>query len=90
VIDHWWQAETGWSVACVPMCLKRTKTKADSVAIPLPGLDVQIVSKSCERLNAGEDGAAVIKLPPPPGCLATVWGDHERYVKAYLCDYPDG
>ena len=72
------------------MGLKRTKAKADSVAIPVPGLDVQIVSKNCERLSAGEEGVVVIKLPLPLGCLPTVWGDHERYVKAYLCDYPDG
>ena len=87
MIDHWWQTETGWLVACVPMGLEPTKAKAGSVAMPVPGFDVQIVSESCERLSAGEEGAVVIKPPLPPGCLPTVWGDHERYVKEYLSEY---
>ena len=88
VIDHWWQTETGWSVACVPMGLEPTKAKAGSVAMPVPGFDVQIVSERCERLSGGSEGAVVIKLPLPPGCLPTVWGNHERYVNAYFSEYP--
>jgi len=47
-----------------------------------------MVSESCERLSAGEEGVVVIKLPLPPGCLPTVWGDHQRYVESYLNEYP--
>ena len=88
VIDHWWQTETGWPVACIPMGLEPAEAKAGSVAMPVPGFDVQVVSESCEPLNADEEGAVVIKLPLPPGCLPTVWGDHQRYVESYLNEYP--
>jgi propionyl-CoA synthetase len=88
VIDHWWQTESGWPVACVQTGLARTKAKPGSVAMPPPGFDVQIISESSERLSASEESAVVIKLPLPPGCLPTVWGDHERYLKAYLSENP--
>ena len=28
-----------------------------------------------------------MKLPMPPGCLPTVWGDHSRYVNSYLTQH---
>ncbi len=88
VIDHWWQTETGWPVACVPMGIEYTAPKPGSVARPVPGFDVQIVNENSEPVPAGEQGAVVIKLPLPPGCLPTVWGDHQRYIDAYLSEYP--
>ena len=88
VIDHWWQTETGWPVSCIPMGIEPAEAKAGSVAMPVPGFDVQVVSENCEPLNADEEGAVVIKLPLPPGCLPTVWGDHQRYVESYLSEYP--
>jgi propionyl-CoA synthetase len=36
----------------------------------------------------GEDGAIVIGLPLPPGCLPTLWRDDERYVRDYLSAFP--
>ena len=35
VIDHWWQTETGWPAARVPIGLEPTKAKAGSVAMPV-------------------------------------------------------
>jgi propionyl-CoA synthetase len=39
--------------------------------------------------EAGDDEKAVLAiLPPlPPGCMTTVWGDDERYVKTYFSDF---
>jgi propionyl-CoA synthetase len=34
------------------------------------------------------DGEIVIRLPLPPGCLPTLWGDDERYVSSYLARHP--
>jgi propionyl-CoA synthetase len=36
----------------------------------------------------GQEGAICIKLPLPPGALATLWEDDERYVASYLTDFP--
>ncbi|MFX7879261.1 propionyl-CoA synthetase, partial [Acinetobacter baumannii] len=27
--------------------------------------------------------------PLPPGCMSTVWGDDERFVKTYWSGFPD-
>lgn len=88
VIDHWWQTETGWPVASVPMGLEFSEPKAGSVALPVPGFDVQILSEDGEQQVPNQEGDVVIKLPLPPGCLPTVWGDHQRYLDAYLSEYP--
>jgi propionyl-CoA synthetase len=37
---------------------------------------------------AGTDGAIVIRLPLPPGCLPTLWGDDSRFVASYLSAFP--
>ncbi len=87
VIDHWWQTETGWPVASDPMGLHDYPRKAGSVCLPMPGFDVQILAPEGERLGANEEGDVVIKLPLPPGCLPTVWGDHDCYVASYLSEH---
>jgi propionyl-CoA synthetase len=30
----------------------------------------------------------VVRLPLPPGCLPTLWGDDQRFVDSYLARYP--
>jgi propionyl-CoA synthetase len=88
VIDHWWQTETGWPVAANLMGLEPMPTLAGSASFPVPGFDVQILSPEHKELGADEEGDVVIKLPLPPGCLTTVWGDHSRYDDAYLRLHP--
>ena len=88
VIDHWWQTETGWPVASVPLGIEFFAPKAGSVSLPVPGFDVQILSPEGQRLDPGEEGDVVIRLPLPPGCLQTVWGNHQRYLDAYLREHP--
>ncbi len=88
VIDHWWQTETGWPVACDPLGIEYVEPKAGSVCLPVPGFDVRIVSEDGAPMKPGEEGDVVIKLPLPPGCLPTVWGDHQRYLDAYLTEHP--
>src|SRR5690606_11878834 len=36
----------------------------------------------------GEIGASNIRLPLPPGCLPTLWNADDRFVAAYLEEYP--
>ncbi len=87
VVDHWWQTETGWPIAGNPMGIEPHECKAGSACLPVPGFDVQILSSDHQQLKANEEGDVVIKLPLPPGCLPTVWGDHQRYVDAYLVQH---
>ncbi|SFX10692.1 propionyl-CoA synthetase [Marinospirillum alkaliphilum] len=88
VIDHWWQTETGWAIAGNMMGLDPAKPKAGSATFPTPGFDVQILDTQGNQAPAEEEGSVCIKLPMPPGCLTTVWGDHKRYNSSYMDAFP--
>jgi len=88
VIDHWWQTETGWPIAANPVGIEPKPTRAGSASFPVPGYDVKILSPNHRELGPAEEGDVTVKLPLPPGCLPTVWGDHERYRNSYLVQHP--
>jgi propionyl-CoA synthetase len=88
VVDHWWQTETGWAIAADLMGLEPLPTKPGSPTMPVPGYDVRIVDADGAEVKPGETGEIVIRLPLPPGCLPTLWGDDERFVSSYLTQHP--
>lgn len=88
VIDNWWQTETGWPIAANPRGLERLPIKPGSPSVPVPGYDVRILGQDGNEVAPGEEGAICIRLPLPPGALATVWGDHERFRSTYLTEHP--
>jgi propionyl-CoA synthetase len=88
VIDNWWQTETGWPIAANPLGISPLPTKPGSPTVPVPGFDVRVLDPAGRDVPAGTDGAIVIRLPLPPGCLPTLWGDDERFVASYLSAFP--
>lgn len=84
VVDNWWQTETGWPICANPRGLDDLPIKAGSPSVPIPGYDVQVLSPTGEVLPPDTEGAICIRLPMPPGTLATLWQDDERYVSSYL------
>ena len=88
VIDHWWQTETGWSIASTPFADGSSEelmlTKAGSAGLPVPGYNVEILDAYGEALPANQQGTVAIKLPMPPGCLTTVYKDEARFKSSYL------
>jgi propionyl-CoA synthetase len=88
VIDNWWQTETGWPIAASPRGLEDLPTRPGSPSFPVPGYRVRVVDGAGNDVPPGEDGSIVIRLPLPPGCLPTLWGDDERYVRSYLSAFP--
>ena len=84
VVDNWWQTETGWPIAANPLGLTRFPLKAGSPTKPVPGYDIEIVDPGGTPVPAGQEGLIVMKLPLPPGTMATVWGDDSRFVSSYL------
>jgi len=88
VIDHWWQTETGWAIAANPWGIEHLPVKRGSPAVPMPGYDVRILHEDCAECGANELGAIAIRLPLPPGCLATLWNAEERFVESYLSEFP--
>jgi propionyl-CoA synthetase len=88
VVDHWWQTETGWAIAANLRGLEPMPTKPGSPSVPVPGYAVRVVDGAGRNTPPGVEGAIVIGLPLPPGCLLTLWNDDERYVSSYLSDFP--
>ncbi len=88
VIDHWWQTETGWSIAANCMGLEPLPVKPGSPTRAAPGWDVRILDENCQEIPRGDIGAICVKLPLPPGTLPTLWNNDERYVKSYLSEFP--
>jgi propionyl-CoA synthetase len=89
VVDHWWQTETGWPIACNPMGIEPHPIKAGSAGVPVPGYDIRVLDHRGVDVPVGQEGAIAIRLPLPPGTLPTVWGDDQRFVDAYLRAFPD-
>ncbi len=87
IIDNWWQTETGWPIASNLMGRESLSVKPGSATKPAPGFDVQILDDHGQPLAQGEQGNIAIKLPLPPGCLASVWNDYPRFIDSYLSDY---
>jgi propionyl-CoA synthetase len=88
VIDHWWQTETGYSIAANPMGIEALPVKIGSPSVAMPGYDVQILDEAGHAMAPGELGAIAIKLPLPPGTLPTLWNAEDRYRKSYLTTFP--
>ena len=88
VIDHWWQTETGWAIAANCVGLGLQPVKHGSATRAVPGYDLRVLDPSGEAMKPGAIGALCVKLPLPPGASPTLWQAEERYVKAYLADYP--
>jgi propionyl-CoA synthetase len=88
VLDHWWQTETGWAIAANLHGLESMPVKSGSSTVPVPGFNVEILDEAGKQLPANEQGFIAIKLPLPPSCLTTIWGDVERFKSNYLGTYP--
>ena len=87
VIDHWWQTETGWSIAANPLGIESLPTKTGSPTVAMPGYNVKILSEEGKEVKAGILGAIVIKLPLPPASLPTLWNADNRFKESYLLTF---
>lgn len=91
VIDHWWQTETGWAIASTPLDDgngNKVATKPGSAGFSIPGFNVEILDAQGRQVPVGQQGSVAIKLPLPPGCLATIYRDPQRLTSGYLSTYP--
>ena len=87
-IDHWWQTELGWPGVGNSVGLGRLPTKYGACAAPVPGFQLAVADDEGHILPHNTLGDLIIKLPLPPGCLTTLYNQHERFVKDYLSKYP--
>ncbi len=88
VVDHWWQTETGWAIAANPLGIERLPVQAGSAGKPMPGYDVRVLNERGEEKPRGELGNIALRLPLPPGTLATLWSNRAGHHEHYLSRYP--
>ena len=87
VIDNYWQTESGWPILAAQHGVEKTPTKYGSPSFPTDGYNVQVINEATgEQCAANEKGVVMIQAPLPPGCLSTIWGDDERFVKTYFVE----
>jgi acetyl-CoA synthetase len=85
IVDTWWQTETG-AIMISPLP-GATPTRPGSATRPLPGIEVDVLTKTGEAVEEGAGGYLVIKRPWP-SMLRTIWNDDERYQKQYWSEIP--
>lgn len=88
VIDHWWQTESGYPMLANLAGVGLIPVKPGSAGKPMFGFDIRILSHDHDFMPPNQEGAVVIKLPLPPGCLPGLWNDNERFVSSYLTEFP--
>ena len=84
VIDNYWQTETGWPMLSTVRGVEDTKIKFGTPSFPVFGYDLKIFREDGSECGPNEKGIVGLVPPLPPGCLSTVWGDDERFVKTYF------
>jgi len=89
IIDNYWQTETGWPILANPMGVEDIPRKFGSPGFPMYGYNVKLLHESTsEEVGTDEKGVVAIVPPLPPGCMSTVWGNDERFVKTYFETIP--
>ena len=81
VIDTFWQTETGAHV--ITPLAGVTPLVPGSCTLPVPGVEVAIVDEVGDDMPHGAGGMLVIRKPWP-SMIRTIWGDPERFKKAYF------
>ena len=89
VIDHYWQTETGWPMLTSAPGVEQTPIKFGSPAFPAYGYDLRLFREDGSEAGADEKAVVGVVPPLPPGCLSTVWGDDERFLRTYFSMFKD-
>ncbi len=82
VIDHYWQTETGGPIIGNPYGISLLPIKPGSASIPLPGIDVAVMTPEGDICGPGEKGILVVRRPFP-SLTPALWGETDRYASDY-------
>ncbi len=85
IVDTWWQTETG-AILLAPIP-GAVPTKPGSATRPFFGIVPEVVTKTGKPVEPGQGGLLVIRKPWP-AMARTIYGDPDRYQKAYFADLP--
>ncbi|HYC71478.1 MAG TPA: acetate--CoA ligase [Opitutaceae bacterium] len=85
IVDTWWQTETG-SIMITPLP-GITPAKPGSATLPFFGVKPMVVDSDGNEVPRNAGGKLVLTRPWP-SMLRTLWGDDERFKKAYFSEFP--
>ena len=83
IVDTWWQTETGGHM--ISPLPGATPIKPGCATFALPGIMAEILSLEGKPKDVGDPGLLCI-TKPWPSMIRNIWGDSERYKKAYFGD----
>jgi propionyl-CoA synthetase len=91
VVDNYWQTETGWPILAICRGVEPLPSKFGSPGLPVYGYGVKLFNEATgeEITGANDKGVVAIDGPLPPGCMSTVWGDDDRFVRTYWQSVPN-
>jgi len=88
-LDNWWQTETGYAISAHAVGLgMNPKPPRGTTGKPFPGYDVQFANSDGGKIERGELGRIVVKLPLPPGCMSTLHDAPVRFIEHYFQQFP--
>ena len=85
IVDTWWQTETG-CIMITPLP-GITPTKPGSATFPFFGVVPKILDEKGNEVPRNRGGKLAI-MKPWPSMLRTLWGDDDRFKKAYYSEFP--
>jgi len=84
VVDNYWQTETGWPILAIKRGVEVMPHKFGSPGVPVYGYNMKLLDEATgAELGPDQKGVVAIEGPLPPGCMQTVWGDDQRFIKTY-------
>ncbi|GMG90579.1 propionate--CoA ligase [Cupriavidus metallidurans] len=90
VVDNYWQTESGWPIIAIQRGVEALPPKLGSPGVPAYGYDLRIVDEvTGEECPPNTKGVVAIDYPLPPGCMSTVWGDDDRFIRTYWSAVPN-
>jgi propionyl-CoA synthetase len=90
IVDNNWQTESGWPILSAQLGVEDTPRTFGSPSFPVYGYDVKLFHETTGEEAAPDEKGVLMVVPPlPPGCMTTVWGDDERFVKTYFSTFRD-
>jgi propionyl-CoA synthetase len=90
IVDNYWQTETGWPILCLQPGLELLPIRLGSPGFANFGFKLRVINEvTGEDAVAGDKGVLVVEPPLPPGCLSTIWGDDERFLRSYFSHFKE-
>ncbi|XP_054853614.1 acetyl-coenzyme A synthetase 2-like, mitochondrial [Eublepharis macularius] len=88
LVDTWWQTETG-GICIAPRPSEKGAEIVPAIAMrPFYGITPILMDEKGKVVEGNNVSGALCIAQPWPGIARTIYGDHQRFIKAYFKTYP--